>query len=137
MPDPSAFLDRNYRYVVVGASADPHKYGHIVFKDLRSAGLTVIPVNPKLSEIDGVPAAAAAEQVNPLPDVVISVVLPTIGLGVLERAAAAGLKKFWFQPGAESEEIRQRAKELGLDAMADGSCIMAARRAAGVKKEPQ
>lgn len=134
MPDPKGFLNPNYIFALVGASANEAKYGNIVFRDLRSAGLTVIPVNPKLTELDGVPAAAAVEEIQPLPDVVVMVVPPTIGLGILRRAAAAGIKKFWFQPGAESTEIRAEIENLGVAGMADGSCIMVARRALGIEK---
>ncbi len=134
MPVPQDFLDSSYRYALVGASANEAKYGNIVFKDLRSAGLTVIPVNPKLKELDGVPAAAAVEEIKPVPDVVVVVVPPSIGLDILRRAAAAGIKKFWFQPGAESDEIREEIEKLGVTAMADGSCIMVARRSFGIEK---
>lgn len=134
MKSPQDFLHHAFRYAVVGASADETKYGNIVFKDLRSAGLTVIPVNPKLTELDGVPAAAAVEEIQPLPDVVVMVVPPNVGLDVLRRAAAAGIEKFWFQPGAESAEIRAAIQNLGVAGMADGSCIMVARRNLGIEK---
>ncbi len=129
--EPTDFLQPNFRFAVVGASANPNKYGHKVFRDLRTAGFTVVPVNPKLQELDGVPAAANLQSIEPKPDVVSVVVPPEVGLQILEDAAAAGIKKLWFQPGAESDAIRQKAQQLGLVVMANGACIMVARRQLG------
>lgn len=134
MPTAQDFFAPGFRYAIVGASASHHKYGYKVFHDLTSAGFAVIPVNPKLTELGGVAAVAALENIQPLSDVAVMIVPPDIGLGVMERAAAAGQKKFWFQPGAESEAIRQRAHELHLEVMADGSCIMVDRRMLGIGK---
>ena len=46
------FLKKTNVFAVVGASRDPGKYGHQVYKDLRAAGYTVYPVNPNVEEID-------------------------------------------------------------------------------------
>jgi predicted CoA-binding protein len=124
MSTPQDFFAPGLRYAIVGASANHSKYGYKVFHDLQSAGLTAIPVNPKLTELDGASAVAAIENIQPLPDVAVMIIPAEIGLAVMERAAAAGQKKFWFQPGAESQAIRDRADELQLEVMADGSCIM-------------
>lgn len=137
MATPQDFLNSDYHYAVVGASANHDKYGYKVFRDLHEAGLTVTPINPKLTELDGVPAAATVEMIEPRPDVIVFVVPPAIGLEVLEQAAAAAFKKFWFQPGAESPEITEKVGELGVDAMTDGSCIMVDRRMLGIGKNLQ
>lgn len=126
------FVAKHLRYAVVGASADPEKYGHVVFDDLRRAGFMVVPVNPKLPSLGGRPAAPDLRAMTPAPDVAVVVVPPAVGLRILEDASAAGIAKLWFQPGAESAAIRQRASELGLDVVADGSCIMVARRQLGL-----
>lgn len=127
MPIAQDFFAPGFRYAIVGASESHHKYGYKVFHDLKSAGLSVIPVNPKMTELDGIAAVATIENIQPLPDVAVMIVPADIGLGVMERAATAGQKKFWFQPGAESKEIRERAEALHLEVMADGSCIMVER----------
>ncbi len=125
------FVSKHYRYAVVGASANPEKYGAIVFFDLLHDGFMVTPVNPKLDQLGGVPAVARLQDVAPAPDVAVVVVPPTVGLGVLDDAVAAGIRKLWFQPGAESDEIRRKAVALGLEIVADGSCIMVTRRLLG------
>jgi predicted CoA-binding protein len=42
----ASFLDRKNVFAVVGVSRDPSKYGHQIYKDLRSAGYKVYAVNP-------------------------------------------------------------------------------------------
>ena len=44
------------RIAVVGASNDPAKYGNIIVRYLAAKGYTVLPVNPRQSEIAGLPA---------------------------------------------------------------------------------
>ena len=122
------FLSKHYRYAVVGASRNPAKFGYIVFFDLLHANFAVTPVNPKLKELGGVKAVARLQDLRPRPDVAVVIVRPEAGLTVLDDAVAAGMKKLWFQPGAESAEIREKAGKLGLEIVADGSCIMVARR---------
>jgi len=121
-------VGKHYRYAVVGASADPEKFGHIVFFDLKHSGFPVVPVNPKLIELGGVPAVRRLQDITPPPDVAVVVVPPAVGVKILDDAKEAGIPRLWFQPGAESEEIRRKAAELGLKALANGSCIMVARR---------
>jgi predicted CoA-binding protein len=125
------FVSKHYRYAVVGASANPAKYGHTVFVDLLHAGFDVVPVNPKLNDLDGVPAYARLQDIKPPPDVAVVVVPPAVGLAIVDEAATAGIKKLWFQPGAESSEITRRVREKGLKAVVDGSCIMVVRRQLG------
>jgi len=47
------FLDKKNVFAVVGASRNPKKYGHQVYKDLRNAGYKVYPVNPNANEVLG------------------------------------------------------------------------------------
>ncbi|MBI4090017.1 MAG: CoA-binding protein [Candidatus Kerfeldbacteria bacterium] len=126
------FVSKHFRYAVVGASADSEKFGNVIFYDLLHAGFIVVPVNPKLSELGGVSAVGRLQDVTPKPDVAVVVVPPSVGLTVIDDAVAAGIKKLWFQPGAESPEVIQRAREKGLEVVADGSCIMVVRRQLGL-----
>jgi len=45
------FLEKLNVFAVVGASRNPMKYGHQVYKDLRNAGYTVYPINPNADKI--------------------------------------------------------------------------------------
>ncbi len=129
MIDTRPFLLSRLHYAVVGATTDRAKYGYRVLMDLHQAGFSVVGVNPKYHEVEGITCYPTLASVPHKPDVAIVVVPPQVGLVVLDEVAALGITKAWFQPGAESEAIRTKAKSLGLTAQADGSCIMVARRA--------
>jgi len=86
----------------------------------------VIPVNPRENEVDGLPCV---HRIADLPAGVhgLSIVTPPqVGTALVEDAAAHGIKRVWFQPGAESAEALARAKALGMVAIADGACVMVA-----------
>ncbi|HDJ26423.1 MAG TPA: CoA-binding protein, partial [Candidatus Bathyarchaeota archaeon] len=65
-------------FAVVGASRDPNKYGHRVFKDLLEAGYEVYPVNPKADEILGRKCYPDLRSLPKKPDVVVFVVPPKV-----------------------------------------------------------
>lgn len=126
------YLNKKFFYAVVGATTDHSKYGYRVLKDFQAAGLKALGVNPKYNDIEGVACYQSLEHLPRTPDVVVFVVPPSVGMGILSQVKNLGITKVWFQPGAESDDIRKKIAELGLEGMADGSCIMVARRQVGL-----
>jgi len=117
------FLDAE-AYGVVGASVNRDKYGNKVLRCYIQNGYRVIPVNPKEKEIEGMPCVAS---VMDLPDEVksISVITPpAITEKVVEMAARKGIKNIWMQPGAQSDRAVELCRQNGINAIADGSCIL-------------
>jgi uncharacterized protein len=111
-------------FAVVGASTNPAKYGHIIYRDLKAHGKTVWPVNPRAGAIDGdafYPHLAALPET---PEVVVAVVPPKITEQLVDELAAAGVKNLWIQPGAESAEAVRRAEEAGITVISHGPCIL-------------
>jgi predicted CoA-binding protein len=119
------FLDGK-PHAVVGASTNREKYGNKVLRCYRQHGRPVYPINPGAKEVEGLPAypdlAALPEKVHG-----ISVITPpAVTERVVEAAAEAGIRHIWMQPGAESPAAVDRAEELGMNVIADGSCILVA-----------
>jgi hypothetical protein len=112
-------------WAVVGASNNKDKFGYKVFKRLLAEGYDVYPVNPNCEEVDGMKCYKSLSELPKLPGAVSLIVPPSIGVKVLEDASKLGIKKLWFQPGAESDEIVQKASELGLDIVYD-NCVLVA-----------
>lgn len=108
---------------VVGASSDRAKYGNIVLRNLRARGWEVFAINPKGGTIEGVPAYSALAACPRRPELAVVVTPPPVTLGILEEAAALGIRRVWLQPGAESEAVIRRAGELGVELVYD-ACIM-------------
>lgn len=114
-------------WAIVGASDDPRKFGGRIYRNLKAAGYRVYAVNPNVETVDGDPAYATVADLPQEVQVVDVVVPHWIGTRVARETAAAGIKLFWLQPGAESDELIAEAEALGLDVIHD-ACAMVEKR---------
>lgn len=110
------------KWAVVGASDDPARYGHRIWRVLRDRGYTAWPVHPRLREIDGEEVYSSVADLPETPDVVDMVVNPSIGIKVMEDIRRAGIRHVWLQPGTRSDEIRDFAREHGIELIED--CVL-------------
>ena len=111
-------------FAVVGASTDRSKYGNKVLRCYMQNGRTAFPVNPTMTEVEGLKAYA---NLKALPEPVhgISIITPPrVTERVIEEAGELGIKHVWMQPGAESAKAVQRAEELGMSVIAGGACVL-------------
>lgn len=109
---------------VVGASQDRSKYGNKVFRAYLQNQRSAIPVNPKADVVEGV---ACSTDLSSLPEPAhgVSVITPPkITEAVVEEAGRLGIQHVWLQPGAESEQAVDRARELGINVIAGGPCVL-------------
>jgi predicted CoA-binding protein len=104
---------------ILGASADPSKFGNKAVRAFRARGYDVYPVNPKGGEIEGLTAFRSLAEIPA--DVKldwISVYLPpAVGLKALPEIAARGCNALWLNPGSESEALVKAAEDEGLNVM--------------------
>jgi len=121
-----AFLDKRNVFAVVGASRDPRKYGYQVYKDLKSAGYEVYPVNPNAQEILGDKCYPSLENLPVKPDVVDVVVPPKVTEHTVEICEGLGITKVWMQPGSESRKAIKFCEENSIDVVY-GICVMTER----------
>lgn len=122
----SDFVNRRV-WAVVGASRDRSKFGNRIFLDLRDAGYTVYPVNPKGGELAGDKVYASLADLPQPPEVIDLVVPPAITEQVVKDAHELGLTRVWMQPGAESEAAIAYCQEHGLQVV-HGACAMVWKR---------
>ncbi|MEM0358714.1 MAG: CoA-binding protein [Hadesarchaea archaeon] len=125
-----SFLDRRNLFAVVGASANPDKYGYRVYRDLKEAGFQVYPVNPKLKELFGERCYSSLRELPRKPDVVVTVVPPEVTERVVRECAELGIKKIWMQPGSESKGALAFCLGKGIEVV-HGACLMVERRRLG------
>ncbi len=119
-------LERKNVIAVVGASRDPEKYGHQVYRDLREAGYTVYPVNPNAAAILGDRCYPDLESLPVKPDVINVVVPPEVTKEVVKSCKELGITNVWMQPGSESEKAIEYCEANGIDVVY-GVCIMVER----------
>jgi predicted CoA-binding protein len=101
-------------WAVVGATEDTSKFGYKVYKKLKKYNYNVYPVNPKFNEIEGQKCYSSISDINDPIDVISLIVNAKLGMEVIEKANKKGIKNIWCQPGAESQELIDQAKEYGM-----------------------
>jgi len=100
---------------VLGASADRSKYSNKSVRAHQAQGWDVYPVNPKGGEIEGLKVYTSLAEIPVALDRVTMYLPPAVGVNVLDEVAAAKPREFFVNPGAESDELVDKAKSLGLD----------------------
>jgi uncharacterized protein len=108
---------------MVGASSNPLRPSYTVFSYLRTrTPYDVSPINPTIEQVDGVkayPSLQAYAQERGAPDVVDVFRRPSVLVGVVDEAIAAGAKAIWFQYGVINDEAIALADRAGLDVVVD------------------
>lgn len=124
LPDPIDRFFESPSFGVVGASANPKKYGNRVLRKYREKGLVVYPVNPSEGLIEGLRALKSVKDL-PADTKSISIVTPPkVTEAVVLEAVEKGIHNIWMQPGAESPGAVAYAQEHGVNVIADGSCVI-------------
>ncbi len=100
---------------VIGASSDRRRFGNKAVRAFQSLGWTVYPVHPREAIVEGIPAFRSIRDVPRPLDCVTLYVPPGAGILLLENIAAAKPGRLYANPGAESPELVERAKALGLE----------------------
>jgi predicted CoA-binding protein len=121
------FLEKRNIFAVVGASRNPMKYGHQIYKDLRNAGYTVYPVNPNADEILDDKCYASLESLPETPQVVDLVIPPEATNEAVKVCKKLGIRRVWMQPGSESRAALDFCKENDIEVVY-GVCVMVERR---------
>jgi hypothetical protein len=112
---------------VVGATDAPGKYGGIIYRDLRSRGHRVVPVNPNRTTVAGDPSYPDLASLPERPHIVNLVVPARIGRKVIDEWSSLGGESVWFQPGSYDNALVAKARDAGLDVI-DGDCVMVVSR---------
>ena len=118
-----SFLDCD-AFAVVGASNDMRKYGAKVFSCYRQHDREVYPVNPARETVQGARSHPTLTSIPRKVEAISIITPPDATEEVVEDAHEAGARYLWMQPGAESVAAVDRARELGMEVIAGGPCIL-------------
>jgi len=99
---------------VIGASSDRSKFGNKAVRAFAHQGYTVVPIHPKEESVEGFKAYKSVLDVPGPIDMASMYLAPAIGLTVIEDIAKKGIAEVWLNPGADSPELAERSRALGL-----------------------
>ena len=100
---------------IVGASKHRHKYGNKALRAFERQGYTVVPINPHETEIEGHRAYHSVLDFPGTIDMATVYVHAAAGVTVMEELARKGVAEVWLNPGADEDEVVERARALGLN----------------------
>ena len=119
--------DKNNLIALVGASNDKNKYGNKILLDLHNKNYNVVPINHREDSIAGLKAYSKVQDLPSRPSIINFVVPPEIGLIITKELVEEGYDHFWYQPGAESENLSNLLAQENKDFI-DDKCIMVVTR---------
>ena len=112
------------KIAVVGASTQRNKFGNKVLRCYMEHNYDVIPVNPGVDEIEGLPCVASVAELPPEVEALSIITPPSVTLEVVKQAISKGIKHVWMQPGAEGAEAVALCLQNDINTIADGSCLL-------------
>lgn len=102
------------RVVIIGASDNPERFSHQALLLLRKHGHTVVPVHPKLAEIEGIAVVADLSLISGSVDTVTMYVGAAISAGLKDKLIALKPRRVIFNPGAENAALAEALQQAGI-----------------------
>lgn len=115
------------RIAVVGISSNPEKASYRVAKYLRNASFEIVPVNPTLTEWEGIKAYADLKDIPGAIDIVDIFRRPEDVPPVVDAAIAKKAKVVWMQQGIVHNAAADKARAAGLQVVMD-KCLLVEHR---------
>jgi predicted CoA-binding protein len=124
------------KYVVLGASTSPFKFGNKILQWYIKNKLPVTPINPSCNQVLNLESYSTLnEYLKTLKDdkVSISVVTPpAVSYDLFKEVKDSGnddkINAIWFQPGSYDDKVIKYVKnEIGIkedSIISDGDCIL-------------
>lgn len=105
-------------FALLGASGEPGKYGYKVFSILRDR-YRLLPVNPKRSEIEGMPCYPSYDALPERPDAVILALAPAVTQSLVPRLIAQGAPLLWLPPECFTMAAVEACKKASVPVIYD------------------
>jgi uncharacterized protein len=124
LKDVRDFLSRK-RIAVVGVSRNPKDFTRTLWAEFRRRGYDVVPVNPAVSEVDGLECYARLQDISPVVDAALLLTKPPVTDRVVRECAEAGVGCVWMYratgAGAVSPNAVAFCKSQGIRVIS-GEC---------------
>ena len=113
------------RLAVVGVSHDPRDFTRSLFRELLQRGYDLVPVNPNLSEVEGLKCFAHIQDVSPPVEGALLLTKPAVTETVVEDCAQAGVRRVWMYRAVGAGAVSQGAVlscQLNSIELVEGEC---------------
>jgi len=107
-------LNTKKRIAVVGLSNDPSKASNEVANYLLDHGYDIIPVNPSIDSVFGIPSVPSLKDIEGHVDIVNVFRRPEFLLDVAKETVEIGADVYWAQLGLEDQEAFDYLKSQGI-----------------------
>jgi uncharacterized protein len=116
-------LLQSRKLAVVGASTDPRSFGNTAYRELKSRGFGLVPINPNHTEVEGDKCYRSLTDLPEPLDAALFVLSPKAAVSAVAEARAAGIKYIWFQQMADYKNAVHSAEEAGIETVSR-KCIL-------------
>jgi predicted CoA-binding protein len=118
----------------VGLSRSKIKFGNLFYQELIKRGYQIYPLHREEKEIDKIKCYPDLQSVRDNIEGVLINAKPKNVIPLLKELSALNIKNIWLQWGAESKEVYEVAKNLGLDIITKKCILMYAEQVHGIHK---
>lgn len=110
-------------WAVVGGVHNKDKFAYKIYNFLKTKGYKVYAVDPSGEMVDNDVSYRTLGEIPEKIEAVDMVINPIKGEVYLEEAKNLDIDYIWFQPGAEKQELIEKAKSYGMKVV-HNHCVM-------------
>jgi len=109
---------------VLGASRKPARYSNQAVKLLKESGYRVIPVHPKIAEIEGIAVSPRLCMISAKVHTLTLYVGPERSWGMTQDIVDLNPARVIFNPGTESRELEETLRSHHIDCIHGCTLVM-------------
>ncbi|MFN3715205.1 MAG: CoA-binding protein [Thiobacillus sp.] len=110
----SGMFPSQQRVVVLGASHKPARYSNQAIRLLLECGHTVVPVHPRLGQVEGLPVVASLDALVEPVDTLTLYVGPERSRELVDAIVRLRPGRVIFNPGTENPALETRLDAAGI-----------------------
>jgi predicted CoA-binding protein len=114
----------DHRVVVLGASPKPARYANRAVRELVAGGYSVIPVHPKVREIEGLPVVHKLGAIHERVHTLTLYVGPERSLVLADDIVSLNPGRVILNPGTESGELEKRLRDHHIECLHACTLVM-------------
>ncbi|MBF0263765.1 MAG: CoA-binding protein [Gammaproteobacteria bacterium] len=116
--------NKHHNVVILGASNKPDRYAYRALTKLRNQQYSIIPVHPKLDEIEGIKVKASLSEITEPVNTLTLYIGPGRSESIIDEIIELKPDRIIFNPGTESKKVEQKLKQAKIPYILDCTLIM-------------